>query len=410
MKKKMLNNFGLKLLSILFAILLWLVVMNISDYSVTVKIDNIPVTQLNGDVLEELDKVYDVAKGDTVDIIVKGRRSVVSRLSASDFMATADLSTMSITNTVQIFVTPKDSNLENEISITCIDNSMTLNLEEKVSVQFPIKIQVNGIPRDGYAVCETYATPNIITVEGPESAVNKITSVVASVNVSGRDNSFKNTSDIELYDAYGDKINNEKITLSQESVDVNVSVFPVKSVDIVVDIKGTPDDGYEVSEIIYQPQSVLIAGAEDVLEDVDVIEIDDISVSGLTENLQKTIVLSEYLPDGIYPAETGAEVVVTVSIVKLESKTITIDADDIILEGQADGCTYEVTLADDFKIIVSGTSESVDEIDIDALKPTIDCTRLVEGNHNNVTIRLAEMDGVKYEIVGTASVLVSKSE
>ena len=99
-KDKIFKNFGYKLLSVFFACLLWLVVMNTSDYQTTKEIDNIPVTQLNGDVLNELDKLYEVAKGDTVDIVVKGRRSVIGDLSASDFIATADLSEMSITNTV----------------------------------------------------------------------------------------------------------------------------------------------------------------------------------------------------------------------------------------------------------------------------------------------------------------------
>ncbi|MBP3195922.1 MAG: hypothetical protein J6N21_02835, partial [Butyrivibrio sp.] len=97
MKKRLFNNVGYKLLAIVFAILLWLVVVNITDYTITVKIEDIPVEQQNTDVLEELDQIYDVVKGDTVDIYVKGRRSVVSNLSANNFYAYADLSQMSIT-------------------------------------------------------------------------------------------------------------------------------------------------------------------------------------------------------------------------------------------------------------------------------------------------------------------------
>lgn len=57
--------------------------------------------------LDELDQVYDVVSGDTVDIIVKGRRSVVGTLDKDDFTAIADLSTMSITDTVSISVEAK---------------------------------------------------------------------------------------------------------------------------------------------------------------------------------------------------------------------------------------------------------------------------------------------------------------
>ena len=103
--KKELGHIGYKISAVLLAIVAWLAVANISDYQTTRQISNIPVTQINGDVLDELDQVYDVVSGDTVDIIVKGRRSVVGTLDKDDFTAIADLSTMSITNKCKI--TPK---------------------------------------------------------------------------------------------------------------------------------------------------------------------------------------------------------------------------------------------------------------------------------------------------------------
>ena len=103
-------NIGYVVGSIVLAFLLWLIVANISDAQTTREIINIPVTQLNGDVLEELDKVYDVASGDTVDIVIKGRRSLVETLGRDDFVATADLANMSITNAVPIEVSLKNSN------------------------------------------------------------------------------------------------------------------------------------------------------------------------------------------------------------------------------------------------------------------------------------------------------------
>ena len=124
MKKFFFNNIGYKLLAIIFAVLLWLVVVNITDYTITVKIEDIPVDQKNSDVLEDLDQVYEVVKGDTVDIYVKGRRSVVGNLTAKNFYAYADVTQMSITNSVQIYVEPRNKSLEDEISIEYADNIM----------------------------------------------------------------------------------------------------------------------------------------------------------------------------------------------------------------------------------------------------------------------------------------------
>ena len=56
-KNKIFDNFALKILAIVCAILLWLVVLNISDYTITVEIKDIEVNELNGEALEELDQM-----------------------------------------------------------------------------------------------------------------------------------------------------------------------------------------------------------------------------------------------------------------------------------------------------------------------------------------------------------------
>ena len=53
--KKELGHIGYKISAVLLAIVAWLAVANISDYQTTRQISNIPVTQINGDVLDELE-------------------------------------------------------------------------------------------------------------------------------------------------------------------------------------------------------------------------------------------------------------------------------------------------------------------------------------------------------------------
>lgn len=406
MKRKLLNNLSLKILAVVCAVILWLVVMNVSDYTLTVEIDNIPVQQINGDVLEELDQVYDVEKGDTVDIIVKGRRSVVDKLTVSDFVATADLSTMSITNTVQIFVQPAKKSLAEDITITYVDNTMQLTLEDKVSVQFPVYVDVSGDPQKGFAVCGTVASPNIVTVEGPRSAVERITTVATAVSVSGRDDGYETSGDITLYDAYGDPIDNDKITVSHEMVDVKVSVYPKKSVDVIVNVKGRPEDGYAVGEVQYQPQTVSIAGPEDVIANISEININDISVSGQKENLQTTVNLKNYLPEEVTVADTSSELVVNITIEKMIEKTFKASVKDITLTNKQADYTYTLTLSDDYAIVVSGLSHIIDTIDLAMIKPVIDCSDLTEGEHQ-VTVVLAAEDDLEYEIKGSAVLTVT---
>lgn len=408
MKNKIINNLGLKILSVLCALLLWIIVLNISDYTMTVSIDDIPVEQLNGDVLTDLDKVYDVSKGDTVDITVKGRRSIVTKLSASDFIATADLSTMSITNTVQIFVTAKNKDLNDNITIVCKDNAMTLNLEEKVTMQFPIKTSVIGSPDEKYAVGDISVTPNIVTITGPESAVNRITEARINVNVTGQKESFDVSTSVEIYDAYGEQIINDKLEMAQNLVTANVNIYPVKEIPVELTVNGTPKDGYEVAEVIFQPQSIVVAGDTESLSSISKIVIDDISISGMQENFETVIKLSDYLPDGIIIAQQSDELALTVVIEKLNKKEIVLTDKDIVLDGTDVMYDYTVKVSDNFRIIVYGLGDSVDAVDLSALKPMVKCKSLPHGSNNNVTLELQDIEGITCEIKGSITILIQE--
>ncbi|MGN0389436.1 MAG: YbbR-like domain-containing protein [Wujia sp.] len=407
-KKDDINHIGYKILSVVLAIVAWLAVANISDYQTTREISDIPVTQINGDVLEELDQVYDVASGDTVDIVVKGRRSVVGTLGREDFIATADLSTMSITNTVPIVVTTKDSSIKDEIDITCVDSTMKLNLEDKVTGQFPIKVVTTGSTKEGYAVSSSTANPNIVKIEGPKSAVEKITEVRVAVDVEGKKESFSTESEIALYDAYGEEIKNDKIVMNVTSAKADVEIYKTKTVPVNVELRGTPGDGYGVESIVYQPQNIEIVGPEDVLGDIESVEIRDISVSGMTEDFQNEVDIRDYLQEGVSVVNVAPEFAVNVTVAKLTEKVLTPSENSFILKNQADGNQYEISL-DNYRITISGFADVVSSVTIDNVQPTIDCGSLPSGNHNNVTVTLKELEGITYDTSGSVSVNVTSS-
>ena len=211
-----------------------------------------------------------------------------------------------------------------------------------------------------------------------------------------------------MTDAYGEPITSDKITVSHNEVNVSVNVYPVKTVDIVVNVRGIPEDGYGVAEIIYQPQTIQIAGLPENLESVEVIEIDDISISGLADDYQTTVDLTEYIPKGIIVADENKDIVITVDIEQVKDKTFTPAEKNITLTGKKEDYSYKVTFSDDFKIVASGVSNVVDEVVIADMVPTIDCSELAVGE-NNVSLELKDIDGVTYDIHGTVTVKVSSN-
>lgn len=285
---------------------------------------------------------------------------------------------------------------------------MKLNLEDKVVTQFPIKVKTVGEPADGYAVGDIEVRPNIVNVEGPKSAVNKITEIRATVNVSGFSTSCERETLIELYDAYGEVIHNDKLSVSQNNVKLNISLYPVKNVAVHVSTIGTAGTGYDVAQVVYQPQTLQIAGPKEKIDKIASIEIDDLSVSGLTENFETMINVNDYLPEDVFVVGENKDIAVSVTIEKLESVTYDINVRDITLTGRNNKYTYEIVVPDGYKVTASGLEDAMDGLDISAVKPGINCAELSLGTNNNVTLVLKEIDGITYETSGTITVIVKE--
>ena len=92
MKTKLLNNLMWKILSVLAAIMLWLVVVNIDDTIESESLKNLQVSLLNADVITSQDQTYRIDPGtDKVNLTVYARRTELAKVKPSDFVITADM-------------------------------------------------------------------------------------------------------------------------------------------------------------------------------------------------------------------------------------------------------------------------------------------------------------------------------
>ena len=81
MKKSLMNKSTLKILSLLIAILIWVVVKNVQDPMLVKIVTRIPVTIVNESYLASNLEVPLLIEGqDTVNVKVKGRESVVKEI------------------------------------------------------------------------------------------------------------------------------------------------------------------------------------------------------------------------------------------------------------------------------------------------------------------------------------------
>ena len=136
-RKYIFHNFGYKILAVIFAFVLWLVVLNITDPETTRTFSNIPIQILNEDKVLDGTHVYTISSGEYTSVSVTGKRSIITALSLSDFQATADFSELSITNAVPIKVELKGDKqrYSGQLTYYTKDTSMLINLENMTSKQ-----------------------------------------------------------------------------------------------------------------------------------------------------------------------------------------------------------------------------------------------------------------------------------
>ena len=117
MKKKLMNNWSLKLLSLAFAFFIWLSVVSYSNPISTYTISGIPVEFEHEELITERGLSVEVVGKQTATIAVTVNRETSARISADDFKAVADFQDMYQDTQVPVTVTcmtgkVSDSNID----------------------------------------------------------------------------------------------------------------------------------------------------------------------------------------------------------------------------------------------------------------------------------------------------------
>ena len=161
--KRLTGNLGLKILALLFAVILWIAVINLDDPKIS-KPFTIGVTVENENFISSMGKYYEI-DSDSMNVTfnVMGKRSIINQLNNSDFKATADMRQIIIgetENVVPVEITAQRS--VNQISISKRAQRIRVNLEDLMRKTFIIQPVSQGEPAEGYALDDMDVTPNKI--------------------------------------------------------------------------------------------------------------------------------------------------------------------------------------------------------------------------------------------------------
>ncbi|MBS7061633.1 MAG: hypothetical protein KH120_06280 [Eubacterium sp.] len=408
MKEKIFNNLSLKIVSAVFAVILWTVIVNIYDPNTSYTFSNITVQLVNTQSLTEKNYTFEVVDGGKISVTVSGPKSVVTDLKTSDIAATADLSKVTaFTDYVDIQVqVVKDGQVLNNVEAVPRTSALKLSIENRDTNTYAVNVNTTGTPANGYAVASTTTSPTYIKVTGPTSLVEGVASVGVDVDVSGAKGTVNTQSDINMYDSDGNIIANEELEMSSETADVIVEMARTKTVPVVVKTSGTPSQDCVVTGTSLSQTSVVISGQQEALSKIDNITIPSsaVSVDGLSEDKTYTFKLTDYVPSGV-KIVSDSRLQVTIKISKASTKTVHISSDAIKIENVSSGynAVIEGTGID---VIISGTGTILDNVSATDITCNVNAAGLSAGTHS-VDVSVSVPDGCS--VLGSSSVKLTLS-
>lgn len=299
-----------------FSIAIWSIIVNVNDPVTSKVVYNVPVQVVNEDVLEEIEQVYEIVQGATVNVKVTAHRSILDQIDANDIVATADFTEMSKVYAVPIQTFLADTTLNAELEIDS-NTIMKLQLEDIIQSEVAVSVTPTGKVADGYYFNKAVPVIPSIIVSGPKSIVNTIGKAEAVVDITEKNKATTLNSSITLYDKNGSIIDSENITLNETETDVKVEIYKTKTLKVIpklTDNKNYKIDKYNVDDIVVAADDKTLSSLSSITVSIDPKQID-------ISNDKMLIDLNLYLPENVFlPSLQNETIEISFKISKIKSQ------------------------------------------------------------------------------------------
>jgi len=192
MKKFLLENTGLKIVSVLLAIVLWIFVTSRGQSEMAI---DVPLEFK--DIPAGLEMVTSSEK--TISLNIKGQERLIRNVKSSDIRVYVDLSKAKKGEGIY-YISREDIKLPRSITITSINPlSVKVVTEETVTKTVRVLPIVFGEPERGYYMKSVEVIPQNVVIEGIWSEVRKVSTLkTESLDLTGYNASFSQALKIDL--------------------------------------------------------------------------------------------------------------------------------------------------------------------------------------------------------------------
>ncbi len=290
------NEWPLKVISILLAIVLW-------GFVVTQQLvhtdKTLPIEAVNA----PAGLVATVIQPPTVKVEFKGRQDAMDKAKLTQTRVVADLAGRALgENSVVLEIRSEPPGITASVERKVV----RVTLDAKSSIQRTVTVETIGKQAQGFRLQTPHVQPETVTIEGANSELRDVARAVAVVDIWGLTNTVQKEVAVELRDERNVLITGLRIQPAQVQVTVPIRSVATRTVPITPQLSDPPA-GYEVSSVQTSPSTVTITGEESAVEDVEYIRTVEISIGDLRG--RGTFTPTLVFPEGIESVGVGAATV-----------------------------------------------------------------------------------------------------
>lgn len=398
------RNWGLKLVSLLFAVILWNYVIGEVDPVHTVTFTKIPVTfsETGKTLLENANFTVKGALPDkTVDVTLEMKRSEAALINKDQISAVVDLGgiTSAGEKKLKIRITvPRGT-------VTSPQPEITVEIEKKEKLPVPVVAEAEGELPQGLWRGDFKLNVSQVEVSGASSLVKKVASARIVVQQAELTASGSSARPIELVDEDGNVLQDVGgLTITPSSCIVNYDVYPTKTVRIDGEnsINGKTAKGYEIKDVSVDPQEIIIAGPQDLLATIESLATEPVDVGGRDSDV--SISRRVVLPTGIHAV--GVDTVQVHVFISEKMTAVTLEDLPVHVENLADNLVLETR---DMLATVTVTCPELlaDRIKKSSIRLTVDAEGLADRAYTlPITPEYDAELGVDSILIEPASIMV----
>lgn len=391
-----------QLVCVLLSFGLWIYVTNIENPIKSYELNKVPVEIKNSDNLKSSGLTLSPNQNFYVNLKIEGSSQDLFSIDKEDFKISVDLNELVLKKgenkvMVRIEEAPQDIKIKNSTGLI-----ITINTEEYKTKEVPVKSKINVISKSGYYVATPIFSPDIVLVSGPESLVDRVTSVVAEAEESNAVKTIiKNYTVIPVDDNYKEVIG---VQLSQKWVEATIEINEGKTVPIKINVIGTIQNDLKLKSISSDTTEIGITGPKSILDSISEIGTENIDISQIKDNTSMEVKLK--IPDGILIHNGQNNINVNILVEKKKTKEFTINYSII---GQQEGISI-VPDKNNITIEVIGFEDDINNLTEANFSAQLDVSQYTkEGEYTKApTVSLVGVNNVIINKVEEIKLIVSK--